>query len=448
MNVELESKIKKLERESRILKKKLNRSEENREIIEEAKDRFDHLYKSVIDELNEQKALLAQREKQFRALVESAPDATIITDDDGIIRMVNNEALNLFGYSSEELIGVKIEMLMPERFRDSHVIHRNRFVEERNLRIVSTLQEQLGLTKSGLEFHVEVNLSLIETEQETLIYSAIRDITDRKLAEDRLAEANRHLRELDRMKSMFLSSVSHELRTPLTSILGFAKLIQRNFIKWFIPLLESDAKLAAKSKKIVQNLDVIRQEGERLTRLINDVLDLSKIESGRTEWRNSVFPVTEAVQQAVRSASGQFADKPSISLHVFADIKPQVHADQDRIVQVLINLLNNAAKFTHEGSVTVKVAEDGNDSVRIDVSDTGDGIPADEVEKVFDQFHQVTQEDTLHKKPKGTGLGLAICKQIVDHYKGRIWAESELGQGSTFSVVLPILPEGIDQSTL
>jgi signal transduction histidine kinase len=255
-----------------------------------------------------------------------------------------------------------------------------------------------------------------------------------------LQEANRRLKELDQMKSGFLSSVSHELRTPLTSVLGFAKIIRKDFAKNFVPIARNNRKAEKKAKRIIENLDIILQEGERLTRLINDVLDLAKIESGRFEWRDKIFPMGEAIQQAVQAASGQFAQKPRVKLStkIPRDL-PRIKADPDRLVQVIINLLNNAAKFTEKGRVDLDAGARADGWIEVSVHDTGIGIPPGDMDKVFDKFHQVTKGDTLKDKPKGSGLGLAICRQIIERYGGRIWAESKIDGGSTFTFTLPYL---------
>lgn len=253
-----------------------------------------------------------------------------------------------------------------------------------------------------------------------------------------LEEANRRLKELDRMKSDFLSSVSHELRTPLTSVLGFAKLIKKDFTKNFVPIARNNRKAEKRAERIIENLNIIVREGERLTRLINDVLDLAKIESGGLEWQDKTFPMGEAVKQAVQAASAQFAQNSGVvfSTNISPDL-PHIKADPDRLVQVIINLLNNAAKFTQKGRVDLNAAARDDGWIEVSVRDTGIGIPPGEAEKVFDKFHQVMTGSTLKDKPKGSGLGLAICRQIIERYGGQIWAESKVGEGSTFTFTLP-----------
>lgn len=252
-----------------------------------------------------------------------------------------------------------------------------------------------------------------------------------------LEESNTRLKELDSMKSAFLSSVSHELRTPLTSILGFAKLIAKDFSRNFARPAAADSVLAAKATRVQENLDVICQEGDRLTRLINDVLDLAKIESGRFEWRDTVFPVGDVVRQVVATIRGQIKNTPlSLEVEVGKEA-PYILADRDRIMQVCLNLLNNAIKFTSKGRVVISVCA-RDEWLQVRVKDTGAGIPQRDLLKVFDKFHQAVAGDTLKQKPQGTGLGLAICRNIVRHYGGLIWAESDYGKGSDVVFELPV----------
>lgn len=253
-----------------------------------------------------------------------------------------------------------------------------------------------------------------------------------------LAEANRKLSELDRLKSDFLSSVSHELRTPLTSIRGFAKLVGRDLEAILGKLDIKDERLHGKAQRINDNLTIIQEEGERLTRLINDVLDLAKIESGRIDWKMEASDIALLIRQAVAASAGQFADKPAVKLCIELDNDlPAVKIDRDRMVQVLINLLNNAAKFTHQGMVEIRAAKQADNELLLTVRDTGEGFPPEEAEVIFDKFRQVIHGDTLRDKPKGTGLGLSICREIVEHFKGRIWATSEPGVGTLISIALP-----------
>ena len=256
---------------------------------------------------------------------------------------------------------------------------------------------------------------------------------------EELEASNKRLRELDDIKSSFLSSVAHELRTPLTSILGFAILVRKDFQKHFGKLTKADKALEEKALRIQDNLTVINSEGQRLSRMINDVLDLTKIESGRIEWSNQPFTVEPMIRLATQAVSSLLTGNPAVELKVEMDDNlPRLCADRDRIQQVLINLLHNAVKFTRQGSILLKAEVVKSGMVRLSVRDTGIGIPKVELEKIFNKFHQVITDDTLlPNHAKGTGLGLPICKQIVEHYGGRIWAESVLGKGSVLSFELP-----------
>ncbi|MEP7271956.1 MAG: ATP-binding protein, partial [Acidobacteriota bacterium] len=240
----------------------------------------------------------------------------------------------------------------------------------------------------------------------------------------------------DAAKSSFLSTVSHELRTPLTSVLGFAKIIKKRLDEKLFPLIPIDDPRTVKTmKQVDDNLNVVVTEGERLTKLIDEVLDLAKIESGKLDWKMEVLSVPEIIDRATAATSSLFDSKNLKLIVDLEDDLPQINGDRDRLIQVAINLISNAVKFTDAGSVTFH-ARLHNDEIVISVIDTGMGITADDQPKVFEKFKQVG--DTLTDKPKGTGLGLPICKEIVEHHGGRIWVESEPGKGSTFSFSLPI----------
>jgi PAS domain S-box-containing protein len=277
-----------------------------------------------------------------------------------------------------------------------------------------------------------IHMMRFDYQDQQLIQCSIRDVT-----EERRAEEER--RKIERMKSEFLSSVSHELRTPLTSIRGFAALIEREFVRSFVPLTGDDVKLGKKAARIQENTGIIVKESERLTRMINDVLDLAKIESGRQNWNDKALNIADLVRDAANAVQGMFNQNPAVTLCIdVAPDLPTVVADVDKLQQVLVNLLNNAAKFTVQGTVTVHAVLNPDGQIQIEVRDTGCGFPPEEAEAIFDKFQQTSRCDTLTDKPKGTGLGLAIAREIIEHYGGRIWASSILGEGSLFAFVLPL----------
>jgi signal transduction histidine kinase len=256
-----------------------------------------------------------------------------------------------------------------------------------------------------------------------------------------LKEANNKLQKIDKRKTEFLSVASHELRTPLSAVLGYASIINNRLRDSIFPNVRTeDSKIGESINKVQNGLDTIISQGCRLTDLINDLLDLEKIERGEIEWQMKHTSVAEVIKRATTLIHNSFEEN---SLKLIIDIEgelPEVVGDKDRLEQVVINLVSNALKFTENGSITCKARKLNNEIV-ISVIDTGNGIHKDDRKKIFNKFKQTGT--VLKDKPKGTGLGLSICQEIVRHHGGRIWVESELGKGSTFSFTLPHLIQGV-----
>jgi signal transduction histidine kinase len=253
------------------------------------------------------------------------------------------------------------------------------------------------------------------------LYRTLADRSqDLQRAYSDLATAHQELLSVDEMKTNFLANVSHELRTPLTSIRSFSELL-----------------LAYADDPEVQKefLRIISTESERLTRLVNDVLDISRIEAGHMDWKMDSIEVSELLSDLGRTFAPliSLADL-SFDIHIDDDL-PRVYGDRDRLHQVIANLLNNAMKFTRRGGAIMLRGEQADGEVRISVTDTGIGVATADQERIFEKFQQVG--DTLTDKPRGTGLGLAICRDIVEHHQGRLWVDSRPGVGSTFTVSLP-----------
>jgi signal transduction histidine kinase len=266
---------------------------------------------------------------------------------------------------------------------------------------------------------------MLDEASQVIAYSHELQQKSRELLEatNELRAANDRLQELDRLKDDFISTVTHELRTPLTSIRAFSEILHAN------PDLE-----AAERQKF---LNIIIQESERLTRLINQVLDLAKLESGSAEWQLSEVDLKPVVEDSI-NATGQLFRARNVTLETRLPAGvPTIHADRDRLVQVLINLLSNAAKFVKpdEGRVVVELFAAA-DALRVDVTDNGPGIAFEDQQIIFEKFRQAG--DTLTEKPQGTGLGLPISRQIIEHFGGRLWVESKLGHGARFSFELPL----------
>jgi Na+/proline symporter/signal transduction histidine kinase len=270
-------------------------------------------------------------------------------------------------------------------------------------------------------------LAILDEAQQRIAYSRQLEEKSRELeaASAELSEANRRLKELDRLKDDFISTVTHELRTPLTSIRSLSEILQ------------GDPRLALDKRR--QFIGIIVKESERLTRLINQVLDLAKLESGAADWHTGEVDLKDVIEETVATTEQLMRDK-SVALTLdLPDGLPRVRCDRDRLTQVLINLLGNAVKFCPAagGRIDVRLAREGA-ALRVDVADNGIGIAFPEQASIFEKFHQVG--DTLTGKPQGTGLGLPISRRIIEHFGGRLWVRSAPGEGATFSFTLPLQP--------
>ncbi len=270
-------------------------------------------------------------------------------------------------------------------------------------------------------------MEILDETSQVIEYSRRLEEKSRELeaATAELRAANRQLQELDRLKDDFISTISHELRTPLTSIRSFSEILFDN------PDVDPEQRR--------EFLGIIIKESERLTRLINQILDLARMEAGRMEWRMADIDPKEVIEEALAATGGLLKEK-GVTIEVDLPARlPLVHADRDRLMQVVLNLLSNAVKFCDpkNGRIWVSAAV-GRDGVQVTVRDNGPGIPRSERARVFEKFRQAA--DTLTDKPQGTGLGLPICRQIVEHFGGRIWIKGGHGRGASFVFTLPLAP--------
>jgi PAS domain S-box-containing protein len=361
-----------------------------------------------LDERQRTQEALRISQTRFEGILSIADDAIISINSSQQITLFNQGAEKIFGYSSEEILGEHLDLLLPMRFSEQHRQNVADFGKAPILaRRMGERREIFGRRKNGTEFPAEASISKLDVGEECVYTVILRDITERK--------------QIERMKDEFVSVVSHELRTPLTSIHGSLGLLASG-------LLPTDSE---QGKRL---LEIATDSTDRLVRLINDILDIERIESGKVKMEPEVCNVLDLITSAVNIIQ-PLADKANISLST-CSLSVQIWADTDRIVQTLTNLLSNAIKFSKPGATVCLTAAQQGEEVLLTVKDTGRGIPADKLNSIFERFQQVDSSDS--RNHEGTGLGLAICKSIVQQHGGQIWAESVLGEGSSFYFTLPI----------
>ncbi|MEI7816111.1 MAG: ATP-binding protein, partial [Desulfuromonadales bacterium] len=318
------------------------------------------------------------------------------------------------------------------------------FTKQR-LKVLDLLSSQIAISIENARLYeglksatseLEVYSRTLEQKVEERTKELSEEIQIRKRAEEAAEKANR-------IKSSFLSTVSHELRTQLTSVLGFARIIKKKLDESVLPALKLEDKKAAKALGQIREVTAILViEGERLTVLIDDVLDLAKMEAGKITWNVQQISISEIINRAATAVSSLLEQKSLELIKESDEGLPQIYGDRDRLIQVVINLLSNAWKFTNDGSITIHTIltpeYQGRQFIQVGITDTGIGISPEDQDKVFEKFRQVG--DTLTDKPKGTGLGLPICREIVEFHGGSIWVESVQGKGSTFFFTIPAVP--------
>jgi PAS domain S-box-containing protein len=388
----------------------------------------------VVADVTEEKRLAEERaeadiSKRFRTLLESAPDAILEVDENGTIVVANVQAERLFRYHREQLVGHPVEKLIPQRYRSGHYEHRESYSHHPVTRPMGTGLDLYAVRSDGTEFAVDINLSPLRDDDGGHVICTIRDVSERRRTEEQIRMLNQNLelrnREVERanrLKSEFLASMSHELRTPLNAIIGFSELLGE----------QTSSILNEKQKRFLGH---IQQGAKHLLDLINDILDLSKIEAGRLELRYENFTMETALGE-VLSVLRPLAAVKNLQLESNVPHDAVLNADRVRFKQILYNLLSNAIKFTPEaGRVWIEALPEAT-QVTLMVGDTGIGIPPEEQSAIFDTFHQVGA--TTKGVREGTGLGLAITRRLVEQHGGKMWLKSEPGRGSEFYLTLPL----------
>ncbi|MGG2399005.1 response regulator [Pseudomonas sp. SH1-B] len=368
-------------------------------------------------------------EERFRLVVEASPNAIVLVDGLGRIAMVNRQTELLFGYERQMLLGEPVEMLLPAAQRGSHVGLRRGYQAMPEQRRMGGNRELFGQHREGRMIPLEVGLSPIRSGDENLVQAVIIDISERKAAEQKLREQAEQLLLANRYKSEFLANMSHELRTPLNSILILSDQLRQNLAG---NLTEKQAKHA----------DIVHRAGSDLLQLINDVLDLAKVESGRVQLKLEPINMQDVLVELDASLR-PMAELKGLRLHTQLDagVPRIIHTDRVRLHQILRNLLSNALKFTDQGEVTLTVSsqgrlEDERELLCFSVRDSGIGIDPSQHEQIFQAFQQI--DGSTSRRFGGTGLGLAITRQLILALDGDISLQSAPGQGSTFTVRLPV----------
>lgn len=368
---------------------------------------------------------------QIRSIVTNAYDAFILINDKGIIIDWNPQSETTFGWQREEVLGRSLaEVIIPIQYRQAHEAGMKHFNKTGEGPVLNKRLELSALHRNGHEFPIEFTISLIMTDKLHVFAAFLRDISERKQAEENLKQAKERAEASEKVKELFLANMSHEIRTPMNAIVGFARILE-------------NTELTPEQK---ESVGAISQSGDNLMVIINDILDFSKIEAGKITLEKTNIDIAGMISSTISMMKPKY-DPKNLKVEYVIDprIPPVIIGDKVRLTQILINLISNAIKFTLKGEVRILVnyvEEDASSTtIQFDIKDSGIGIEKDKLDSIFDSFTQARFDTT--RKYGGTGLGLSIVKKLVELQNGTINIKSEINKGSSFSFTLPFLKADI-----
>jgi protein-histidine pros-kinase len=371
------------------------------------------LVASVVREID----AIDESEAYFRTMLESAPDAMIIADEEGKIAIVNAQAEHMFGYDRKELLGQNVEFLLPQSIRGQHVGHRESFAKSPSVRPMGSGLDLIGQRKDGCEFPVEISLSPVATASGTFVSTVIRDVTKRKMLEREIIDARTAAERANKANSAFLAAASHDLRQPVQAL----------------SLLNGALRRTVKDERALEMIQNQEYSLTAMTNLLNSLLDISRLDAGAVSAEFEEFPMQRLIDRLGAEFARQ-AQRKGLEF-VTGTCGLTVRSDPNLLTEIIQNLVGNAIRYTDKGKVTLKCFEhDG--KCRLEIEDTGIGINKDQQEAIFQEFHQIKSPGG---RKEGFGLGLAIVKRLADLLGHRISVESEPGRGSCFGISMPVI---------